>query len=386
MDELTQAPAEAEKPSSSGAKGPIRAYHETVLYERQPRLCDLIPVRPATLTTTLLGVLTAAAAVVAIYIHAANPGGRVPALLAPFDVMQRGGLAGWSLSLILAAGTGYALVIYSIRSHRIDDYRGGYRVWLWTAAALLLASLDSATGLCDALGALGAPAGRDAKTTAQLVWMGGYTLAFGTLALRLSLELRASRLTLTAASAALVCLLAAAAIRLGAAPLPGATLRAVALVSCQLLASTSILAALLLYARHVYLDAEGRLMIDAADQPKAKRKPRSRAKLAVVADAEEGESPAEAASEAKPAESRSPPAAKGEAKPEPKTDSKPKPAPPKFGGGGPLSAALSAANAAAAEDEDDEEDSDEDENERLSKSERRRLKKLARRDPTRRAA
>ena len=28
------------------------------------------------------------------------------------------------------------MVVFGIRSHRVDDYRGHYRIWLWTAAAV----------------------------------------------------------------------------------------------------------------------------------------------------------------------------------------------------------------------------------------------------------
>ena len=32
-----------------------------------------------------------------------------------------------------------ALLVYVIRRHKMDDYRGRYRLWLWCAAALLIA-------------------------------------------------------------------------------------------------------------------------------------------------------------------------------------------------------------------------------------------------------
>ena len=43
------------------------------------------------------------------------------------------------------------LLIYSIRRHRIDDFRGRYRVWLAAAVACVVLSADSVAGLHDAL-------------------------------------------------------------------------------------------------------------------------------------------------------------------------------------------------------------------------------------------
>jgi hypothetical protein len=116
--------------------------------------------------------------------------------------------------------------------------------------------------------------------------------------------------------------------------------------SAALLAHLALAAAVGLYARHVYLDAEGRLKVF-IDPDKKKPKPKNRAKLKVVKDEKtenlSPDQPATAANIAKP--SHSPP-----------------------------------------DDDDSEEDDDSYGDQRLSKSERRRLKKLARRESQRRAA
>src|SRR5204863_398638 len=66
--------------------------------------------------------------------------------LAALDVAARGSLAAWYASVLLLAATGWSFIVFAIRAHRVDDYRGRYRVWLWTTAALAWLSLDEATG------------------------------------------------------------------------------------------------------------------------------------------------------------------------------------------------------------------------------------------------
>ena len=51
--------------------------------------------------------------------------------------------------LLLASAT--CLLIYSIRRHRIDDFRGRYRIWLAASAACLVLSANSVAGLHSVL-------------------------------------------------------------------------------------------------------------------------------------------------------------------------------------------------------------------------------------------
>ena len=156
-DELAQ-PAQTETadatPTGGGsAKGPVRAYATEVLSERQLRVIDLLPVRPLWVAVSILLAVTAVAAILCVHIHArtidlgrnATEGVPYSAFLAALDASQRGSLAAWLASVVLAGGAAASLVTFGIRLHRVDDYRGRYRVWLWTAAALVFASLDAAT-------------------------------------------------------------------------------------------------------------------------------------------------------------------------------------------------------------------------------------------------
>lgn len=52
----------------------------------------------------------------------------------------------WCLSLTLTIAAFVCGQIYLIRRHRSDDYRGHYRIWIWGAMGVLLASFDASVG------------------------------------------------------------------------------------------------------------------------------------------------------------------------------------------------------------------------------------------------
>src|SRR5262249_12408526 len=68
--------------------------------------------------------------------------------LAPLlDAVQGGSLASWLSSLIFTLAAVGSVLIYSIRRHKLDDYRGRYRLWLWCAAAWSVMSIDATANL-----------------------------------------------------------------------------------------------------------------------------------------------------------------------------------------------------------------------------------------------
>jgi hypothetical protein len=369
MDEIAS-PADPDNPDASAAtggsaKGPVRAYHAAVLTERQPKVTDLLPVRPLWVVVLLLLGLTGIATIEAIHIHAVTlPLAEGASHLAALDANQRGSLAAWYSSAMLAAAAALAIVVFGIRAHRVDDYRGRYRIWLWTAATLVWLSLDAATGIHDALGlSLTLLAGKQVFTGSlaagcTLTWICVYALVLGTLGLRLAVEIWSSPLSFTALLIAGLLYLCGALLELEMLAAPASMVAGATESTVIMLAHLSLLAAVGLYARHVYLDATGRLKVHIDPD----RKGRSRkAKLKVV-KAEKSE--AKAASPNKPTE----PVRFGAA---PATNaSKP-------------GASISKSTISPSQEDDDEDDEYGSDN--LSKSERRRLKKLARREQRRAA-
>lgn len=271
MEEIAS-PAEAAPDSEAGqavsppAAGPIRAYDPTVLAERQPRITDLIPVRPLAVIAAVLTTLGSLGLVVALHVLTEEVRrGAAGAVLAPLDLGRPASLGGWVASLWLAAAAGLALLIFRIRAHRVDDYQGRYRIWLWAALALLWLSLDVVTGLHLPLGWLMARSPSHpllpADQAATLAWMGLYGLLFGALGLRLALEIRASLVSAAALVLAGWAYLTAAVVQLGW--LGTGAWRGSDLLRCilPLAGHWLLLATVGWYARHVVLDAMGRLLV-----------------------------------------------------------------------------------------------------------------------------
>jgi hypothetical protein len=371
MDEIA-APNEADntEQAASSSKGPVRAYAPAVLNERQPRVTELLPTRPLWAACLILLGLTGIAAIEAIHIHAVTlPLKQGAEQLAALDARQRGSLATWYSAGMLMASAILAAVTFGVRSHRVDDYRGRYRVWLWAVPALAWLSIDAATGLHDAIG-LGLTLLAGQQIAAPLpaactaTWIAIYALLLGTLGIRLAMEIWPSIPSFAALSVAALLYLFTGLFELGMLPAAASPLVASVVESTvAMLAHLSLLSAIGLYARHVLLDAGGRLKVH-IDPDKKKPKAKSKAKLKVVK--EDRDEPVK-----KPAASS--PAAK--------------PSQPAAGSSGNVSssrpgASISKSTLNSPEDEDDEEDYGDDS---LSKSERRRLKKMSRREQRRAA-
>ena len=387
MDEIAS-PTEDESPEAAldtaggSSKGPVRAYSPAVLAERQPRVADLVPTRPLLVVFLILLAVTGVAAIETIHIHSVTlPLQDGAAHLAALDVRERGSLATWYSSMLLTGATVAALVVFGIRSHRVDDYRGRYRIWLWTAAALAWLSLDAATGLHDALGlAIATLAGKQVLTgtlaaSCLITWLALYGLVLGALTIRLAIEVWPSLPSFAALLVAALLYFVSGLMRMEMLSAANSLIAAVAHSTVTLLAHVSLASAIGLFTRHVYLDAQGRLKVH-IDPDKKRPKPKNRSKLKVVK--QEKPEPQETAAPAKPAIAAAAKATE----------------PIRFGASGTAAsgAAKSGASiskaALSSADYDDDSDEDEDDDyggEKLSKSERRRLKKLAR-NPQRRAA
>ena len=69
--------------------------------------------------------------------------GRVAAL----DLDGEGSLAVWFSSTTLSLAALAAILVYSVRRHKKDDYHGHYRIWLWAAMCWGLMSIDETSSL-----------------------------------------------------------------------------------------------------------------------------------------------------------------------------------------------------------------------------------------------
>jgi hypothetical protein len=115
--------------------------------QRQRPITDLVPVR---YRWHVLAWVLALAAIAGLqaghYLTHGTSAGLGPHALAALDVAAGGSLAGWFRSAVLALAAGVAMLVLVIRRHKQDDYRGSYRIWLWAAACWLLASAEASAG------------------------------------------------------------------------------------------------------------------------------------------------------------------------------------------------------------------------------------------------
>ena len=67
--------------------------------------------------------------------------------VAAFDLDGEGSLAAWYSSLLLTVASLCALLCYSLRRHRLDDYKARYRIWLAAAMCWFVMGVDEAGSL-----------------------------------------------------------------------------------------------------------------------------------------------------------------------------------------------------------------------------------------------
>jgi len=219
----------------------------------------LIPVRPYWLNVIALSGLVAIFALVDLdlacssgvwYFHRE--------VLQPLRVANASSLASWLSSLLLLVAAVYAMLIYSMRCHRMDDYRGRYRIWVSGILLLAIGSMDQVTGVARGLLA----ACQDlpsAHSGAQLAWW--LPIAVPALqaipALRLVWDLRDARTAMSMAGLAVSTALVIPSLWLVPVHAAWAGLWQLTLATAQLLAHWGIALATLLAARYIFLDAQG---------------------------------------------------------------------------------------------------------------------------------
>jgi len=237
-----------------------RGYSAAVAVESQPPISCLIASRPWTLSVLVLAGLAVIAGLEAAYANIFHGSGLDSQLTAALDVTARGSLAAWFSSLLLSMAAVNAVLVYWLRSHKLDDYRGRYRVWLWTAMGLVFAAVDASTGLHAVVGHL--IAGGFESAWLQNATINGtvvMTLVFGSLGVRLAFEIWASRLARTWAFVAAAGYVVAMLVRVEALLIDSAVLAAMAESATVLVANLAVALMVASYCRYVHLESQGAL-------------------------------------------------------------------------------------------------------------------------------
>jgi hypothetical protein len=245
-------------PEDGASQRTSEYYGNAEFLERQWQLLDLVPRRLLVLTLLLLAGTAVIAGLETAYAWAAERAAAGATVAAALDIGAKGSLAGWFSSLLLLAASVGALLVYTIRRHRTDDYQGRYRVWRWAAGCWFLMATDQAASLREGfrdvmIGWTGTPLFRDGT----LWWVVVYVLVFGAIGSRLLLDMRPSRLSIAALATATVAYGLALASYLGWSLIGTAAGEVMFRTGSEMTGHLMLLAAMGLHARYVLLDAQG---------------------------------------------------------------------------------------------------------------------------------
>jgi hypothetical protein len=297
LSEESTASVAANPAAASAPAQPAQRYHEAAHPDQQARLTDFLPTRRRTLLALFLLGLGFLAALETGYwfFHAAAAGSLHLSLV---DLAGPDNLANWFGSVILLKAAVTSLVIYSLRRHRLDDYRARYRLWLWTALACFVMSIGEVTNLQDdfqaVMGQLTAWQGPGAE---YAWWLGVWSTVMAIITVRMAFELRRCVPATLALYSAIALWCLPIAVRLGWSPELAFPLVMLA-VGAKLLGHLCFWLAIGVYSRHIVLDIEGKLPPAKVRTKRVKVAKRPAAKVK-ESEAAEGESKKEPARDKK---------------------------------------------------------------------------------------
>ena len=243
----------------SGPLHPAQRFHDAAQLDQQARVTDFIPTRKRvllalfTLGLVFIGALETGYALVT--------GSAGAPRLSILDLAGPSSLANWFGSILLLKTGVTALVIFALRRHRLDDYGGRYRLWLWAACAWFVMSIDEVTGLHDDFQSVMALLTKwRGPESGYVWWLGTWAVVLAVLLVRLWFEMRRCLPAILALSTALILWCIPLALRLGWSPTLGFPIIMLA-VGAKLLGHLFLWLTTSIYARHVIFDVEGKLPV-----------------------------------------------------------------------------------------------------------------------------
>jgi hypothetical protein len=255
-------------------------YSDAAGVENHPQITDFVPRRFSTIAMlVMLGACaTATLAALNYFVAPLAQANGITSTVA-FDLAASGSVGGWLSAVVLLLSSGLCLLTYSIRRHRIDDIRGRYRVWLGASIACLVLSANSVSGMHQlAADALAHFSGWTALRGGAVWWLLLAGVPIGWIALRAALDMLECRLATLLFSLTLVCFGTSAAAFLGFLPRLEARLEALLTSATVLLGNWLLFASFVAYSRFVVLDAQGLITVARpARKRAAKTEPAKRA-------------------------------------------------------------------------------------------------------------
>jgi len=238
------------------------------------RLNDLVPRRLVSLALLLLLGVGAIAGVEALYWVQPQISARLDgATVSAFDLTQGRNLNSWLSAAFLQLAALVSVLNYLIRRHRVDDYHGHYRIWLWAALCWLYMSVDEGANLHQGFQlAMVALTGTRLVGDGSLWWVLAYLFFLVPVGLRLTVDMRECRTSVFLMGVVALLYVLAAGTHLTWIPLRVTPVQHEMIEEgAELLGHWLLVYALLVHARHLVFDVEGRLPQKAA-KPKAAAK------------------------------------------------------------------------------------------------------------------
>jgi hypothetical protein len=261
--------------SDGGTSGGAPRYSDAAGVENHPQITDLIPRRYSTIAILVMigvGLTTAMAA-----LHDfARPIAAATGLqnTAAIELTANGSLSSWLASVVLLVASASCLLTYSIRRHRIDDYRGRYRVWLGAALACFIVSANSVAGLHQVVAdVLVHVTGWSALRDGAMWWLVLAGLPIAWIVVRSMLDMRECRVATALLFAAVASYSVSAAAFLDLLVIQVPRVKSLTIGASLLLGNWFILAAAVAYARFIVLDAQG--LVPIRRRPAIKRAAKS---------------------------------------------------------------------------------------------------------------
>lgn len=226
--------------------------------ENHPQVTDYVPRRYRAIALYLLGALLLVAAGELLALNAAALAAWAQ-VVSPEAISSQlaSGLFAWTSATVLLVAACYSRLILSLRRHRVDDNRGRYRIWRWFSLASVALSLNAMMG-AHALVApvVGHFTGWSFLSGNVLWWLVPSVLCGGWLMLKLMFESRECRAALACYLLASL-LLAAGGVASVWIPAWAAAYHETILRLFPVVANCLLMTGTLTFARYVVLDVQG---------------------------------------------------------------------------------------------------------------------------------
>jgi hypothetical protein len=233
-------------------------YSERAGVEHHPQVTDFLPRRFSTFALLGGAAVISTAVVEALYwyvdpVTTEFSGGAI----GPLVMQVAAGIEAWMSAMLLLVAAATCVMIYSLRRHRIDDIRGRYRVWLGASVACVAMSIDSVAPLHSAFATAATHfTGWTALRANSAWWLAAAGIPLAWVAVRAWLDARESRLAATALGAAYTLYGVSIGAYLAAWPAEDPRVGTMAASAATLIGQWMLLLGAVAYGRYVVLDAQ----------------------------------------------------------------------------------------------------------------------------------